>query len=208
MTNRALADIITARRSIREYNSCPLELETVRSIIATASHAPSNNNRQGWKFFIISDRETLNRISRSVEMKLSECKTRSGVLDEMMSGYSENFTLFRNAPVVIICCFVKPAKFNYRLFATDDENSHFTGELISVSLAMQNIMLLAAEQDIGTLIMTAPLVAADEIKEITGIPKRYSIAAFICMGHYDHKPVAPWHKSPDEIIEIYRPEEK
>jgi len=200
--NNTLSDIILRRRSIREFTAEEIDIDTVTSIIDIASHAPSNNNRQGWKFFVITDKSIIDKMSRMVEIKLKESKSGSESLNEFMEEYRGNFTVFKNAPVVVICCFMKPAKFNFKIFSIDDENRHFTGELISVSLAMQNIMLLSESVDIGTLVMTAPLVAAHEIKEAVNIPARYSIAAFICMGKYGSRPECPSHKKPEEIIII------
>ncbi|PKK91872.1 MAG: hypothetical protein CVV64_00135 [Candidatus Wallbacteria bacterium HGW-Wallbacteria-1] len=195
-----ISDLIRKRRSIRNFSGEPLQREELLEIIDIAVHAPSNNNRQGWKFFVLSTRERIEEVAVQVEQDLQQVNGKSAVIDEMMKDYSRNFTIFRNAPVILVCCFVKPAGFNFRIFETDDENRHFTGELISLSMAMQNILLLATSRDIGSLIMTAPLISARAIKKILAIPSKYTIAAFICLGRHDSITEPGSRKSGEEVV--------
>lgn len=200
--NLPLSEIIKGRRSIREFTSEAIDIETIQTIIDTASHAPSNNNRQGWLFVAVTDKHLIQTMCGLVTKKLSESKNKSQTLDDLMEDYQSHFTVFKNAPVILVCCHVKPARFSFRLFDTDEENRHFTGELISVSLAMQNILLVSESMGLGTLVMTAPLIAAREIKDLVKIPSKYTIAAFICMGRFKRKPDPPRHKPVTDILII------
>jgi hypothetical protein len=69
-------------------------------------------------------------------------------------------------------------------------------------------MLLSESMDIGTLIMTTPLIAAHEIKKAVNIPAKYSIAAFLCMGKYYQRPESPRHKKVEDILIIHSKQEK
>ena len=65
-----LEDIIQNRRSIRTFNNQPVDMMLVREIINIASHAPSNSNRQGWRFYAIKDKSTIEKIYSEVGNKL------------------------------------------------------------------------------------------------------------------------------------------
>jgi len=197
-----LSEIIKRRRSIRTFNSRPVDIDLVRQIIDLSSHAPSNHNRQGWKFYVVQDQKIIQKIGSRVTKKLDGIHRKSNVIDDHMKPYQKNFTHFENAPVFIACCFVKPNRFQSKVFDVDEENRHFTGELISLSLVMQNILLASESVGIGTLIMTAPLIAACDIKQILNIPNKYTIGAFICMGYYDERPEAPPHRPLDQILHM------
>ena len=43
-------DTIRKRRSIRKYDSRPVEDEKLNAVLEAASLAPTANNRQNWKF--------------------------------------------------------------------------------------------------------------------------------------------------------------
>lgn len=197
-----ITQIIKQRRSIRSFGPRALDIELVQAIIHTASHAPSNNNRQGWRFYLIPEADMRKDIQQAVLERLAEMETSSRTIADLMPAYQQNFLHFTNAAVVIACCFVKPNQFQFKLFPVDEENGHFSGELISLSLVIQNILLISESLNIGTLVMTAPLIAARDIKRILNIPPKYTIGAFVCMGYYDRKPEPPPHKTMAEIMEV------
>lgn len=197
-----LSEIIKRRRSIRTFNSQPVDIDLVKQIIDVSSHAASNNNRQGWQFYVVRDRKIIQKMCSRVVTKLEGIHQKSKVLDDHIKPYKNNFTHFENAPVVIACCFVKPNRFQFKVFNVDEENRHFTGELISLSLVMQNILLASESHGLGTLVMTAPLIAAHDIKQILNIPNKYTIGAFICLGYYDERPDPPPHRPLDQILHV------
>ena len=206
MTDRfeQLADVVRRRRSIREFNDQPVDIGQVRKIIDVATHAPSSNNRQGWRFHVVSDAETKSELARRIGRKIEQSQEKSRVIDDLMAAYKANFIHFETAPVVIVCCFVKPNRFALKAFDIDDENRHMTGELISLSLVIQNLLLLSEAAGLGTLVMTSPLIIAHDIRQILNIPNKFTIGAFVCMGHYDSvPPPPPPHRPIDQILHIH-----
>ena len=55
---------IITRRSVRLYNSKPIEIESINKIIQSAIWAPSGKNGQPWKFKIITEKNTIEEISQ------------------------------------------------------------------------------------------------------------------------------------------------
>jgi nitroreductase len=51
------------RRSIRKYKTIPVEREKVDEILKAAMYAPSANNQQAWCFYVITERDKLNKLS-------------------------------------------------------------------------------------------------------------------------------------------------
>ena len=47
---------IFTRRSIREYDSCPVEQEKLERILRAGMQAPSAMNRQPWEFLVVKIR--------------------------------------------------------------------------------------------------------------------------------------------------------
>jgi nitroreductase len=54
---------IYTRVSIRRYQNKPVEKELIREILRAAMQAPSAADQQPWEFFVITDRETLKKLS-------------------------------------------------------------------------------------------------------------------------------------------------
>jgi nitroreductase len=53
---------IFERRSIRKYSNKPIPDETVTELIRAGMYAPSAGNQQSWEFYIIKDKEKINKI--------------------------------------------------------------------------------------------------------------------------------------------------
>jgi len=62
--HRDMLEYIYRRRSIRKYHpDRPVEPEKVTELLRAAMAAPSANNRQGWRFIVVDDRETLDKLA-------------------------------------------------------------------------------------------------------------------------------------------------
>jgi nitroreductase len=75
-------------------------------------------------------------------------------------------------------------------------------ELISVSMAIQNLLLAAHAMGLGACCMTSPLIAYGEIKKILDIRPPFEIAALVPIGKYKKQPEPVARKKIDRIIEM------
>jgi nitroreductase len=57
-------DTIRNRRSIRKYTAQPVSQELVTRLLEAAMSAPSAGNEQPWEFIVITDRETMQAITK------------------------------------------------------------------------------------------------------------------------------------------------
>lgn len=53
------------RVSIRKYKEIPVEQEKVEKLLRAAMAAPSACNQQPWEYYVVTDREIINRLSES-----------------------------------------------------------------------------------------------------------------------------------------------
>ena len=56
---------IYTRVSIRKYQDKPVEKEKIRAILRAAMQAPSAVNQQPWEFYVVTDKEILNQLSKA-----------------------------------------------------------------------------------------------------------------------------------------------
>ncbi|MBK7845056.1 MAG: nitroreductase family protein [Bdellovibrionales bacterium] len=69
---------MSARRTIREFSSEPIDRMTVLNAIKTAGTAPSGANRQPWYFALITSQDMKEKIRESAEKVEQEFYTKSG----------------------------------------------------------------------------------------------------------------------------------
>ncbi|MBR2216259.1 MAG: nitroreductase family protein [Selenomonadaceae bacterium] len=56
-------NVIFTRTSVRSYESRPVEEEKIEKILRAAMAAPSAVNQQPWEFYVVTDKDTLQKLS-------------------------------------------------------------------------------------------------------------------------------------------------
>ena len=56
-------DCILTRRSIRKYSETPVSEEQIETLLKAAVAAPSARNSQPWHFYIVTNREMLDKLA-------------------------------------------------------------------------------------------------------------------------------------------------
>lgn len=206
MQNKKIIEIIKSRRSIRQFKSKPVNEHTIRALIDAARYAPSNSNRQPWKFLVVTSLALKNRMASET---IKEWKKRVSVLDEDIRGdierYGSNFGFFVKAPVVIVALYKKPSLIAEKIAGKRNNNKAcFSGEVVSTSMAVQNLLLMAQALGLGACVMTGPLIAEDKIKKMLKVASHHNICCIIPVGWPVKLPLAVPRKSVNEITEFIR----
>ena len=174
-----LIQLIKQRRSIRRFLDKPIDREVIEEIIQAGRYAPSDRNRQPWRFIIISNREYIRGLSEKVRGELKkllrkkinipkELKEKENKILLAAAAYAKEDHIFFDAPVLI-------------LILTDDKL--FSTE--SSACCAQNMMLAAHSLGIGSCwIGLANVLNLNKkyLRDI-GVPEGYHIAAAIIFGY-------------------------
>ena len=203
-----LEDAIRLRRSIRRYAADKPARALIERLLEMAVHAPSASNKQPWRFFVVDERATIERMAQAVESAVAHIaghiEPRFG---DAFRAYGDYFVRFREAPVVIVPAFRELVVLSNLVdAATSAEDREairvmeFNSGLISTSLALQNLMLYAHSIGLGSSCMTGPLVAAAEIRRLLGIPESWHIAACVPVGYPAEAPQPVARKSVETVV--------
>ncbi|MFH1824685.1 MAG: nitroreductase family protein [Candidatus Firestonebacteria bacterium] len=79
---------IKKRRSIRKFESKPIEENKLREILEAGRLSPSANNKQDWKFIVVNEKNTINKLAKA----------------------ANNQTFIASAPVIIVACSINPTR--------------------------------------------------------------------------------------------------
>ena len=179
-----LYEAIKGRRSIRKYKQTPVPRQVLEKVFDVALWAPSGMNRQNWKFYVVTGerREELVRIcSRSIRHLEPELRQRFADKPKIVDATIRFFQRLGNAPVVI-CAYMEPT-------AMDDTVSYQ-----NVAAAIQNLLLVAYAEDLGSCWMTGPVFVAEEINRFLAVAD-LTLVAVIPVGYPDEAPPAPPRRS-------------
>lgn len=113
-----LLEILKGRRSVRTFTQAPVPDEEIQLLLEAARFAPSNSNRQAWKFLIVKTSDVKKKMATAVNEKALEIRGKLAEPDLIQSfdSYSQYLTFFQHAPVVIVVLYKKSSSFLENLF--------------------------------------------------------------------------------------------
>ncbi len=158
----ALLDLIRKRRSIRRFLDRPVERDKIMMCLEAARLAPSACNSQPWKFIVVDDGETRNRL----------CHTAFG-------GVYSISSFARKAPIIVAIVSEKD-KFIARVGALLRGTRYY---LIDIGIAGEHFVLQAEELGLGTCWIGWFNEGA--VKSVLGVPKDKKIDVLLAVGYPD-----------------------
>jgi nitroreductase len=176
-------------------------------LIEAAVTAPSASNKQPWRFLIITNRGTIAELGDAVRAAVHRIAQHIEPDSEpSFRAYGDYFTRFESAPVVIAVLFRGLTVLSHLVddgLSNEDraciQRMERDSGLIGAAMAMQNLLLMAADTGLGASGMTGPLVANESIRRILDISPSWELAAMIPVGFAAEEP-APVERKPAERV--------
>ncbi|MCS7120401.1 MAG: nitroreductase family protein [Nitrososphaerota archaeon] len=194
-------ELIKTRRSVRRYTEKDVDLKFLSKVFEAARWAPSAHNSQPWRFIIINDSMIKRRLAESMAMEWDKALMRDGVPYEIRrSLIKDSIARFTAAPVLIIACITMSGMDHY----PDEERKRCEHIMATQSLgaAIQNILLLAHSEGLGSCWYCAPLFSQDTVRKVLGIPPDVEPQAVITIGYPAEWPTPPTRKKLEEFVFI------
>jgi len=185
-------EVVRSRRSVRKFRDIPVPEEDLRRILDAARMAPTSGNQQPWKFLVVRDRVTLDRIKEScIQRGMEAREARQGsVTPEQAEAVRQYFSDYLSAPVYVVVL-------------TDDESRYPTYNHWDGPLAAGYLMLAARALGYGTVFATDS-VPEEVTRDVLGIPDRYTRVCFTPIGVPEAWPDSPEKKPLDEFLVMER----
>ena len=184
--------VVNKRKSVREFQSRPVEKEKLLRILEAGLKAPSNNHLRQWEFILIKDAEQRKKVAELVAK--AKNITNETELEKTLDNWADELQkeMYRKAlpvqekmlvssPELLIVCFRlrKPLK--------ECETLYDLNDLASVWMCIENILLaMTAEGLYG--VTSVPRETAS-LKKVLGIPEGYDVAAAIPIGYPENYPI-------------------
>lgn len=199
MSPETLLELLRSRRSVRAFTDRPVDRATLDRLIEAAQWAPSNHNRQGWKFIIFQDRgqiaDLAARVGESLERALASANRLVAAQGQELLHFG---TLFANAPVAILALHKKSPAIGRALLGQAGRT--LSAEALSTAMGVQNMLLAAHAMGLGACVMTAPLLAG-EVWQAADLPAGFEPTCLVAAGYPAGQPTPPRRKAIDHIVE-------
>lgn len=170
---RDLFDVLWRQRACRSFRDESVPDELVATALEAATHAPSAENSQPWRFVVLRDgarRAALGELTRGLwdggARGAVEARMDAALLADVDRGARGGVA---SAPVLVVVC----AK-------TDLVDRGALGA--SIFPAVQNLLLAAAALGLGSALTTLPTIRSDELSELLGLPAGVVPMAVVPLG--------------------------
>lgn len=187
-------DAIRKRRAVRSYTDRPIEDATLDRLLRLALSAPTGSGSQAWSLMLVRDPEKRLALANLVidggARYFSIMRPRKeGVSEEEHAQWGKDYaeqilSSYRVAPAWVIGLVVPRDNYPAQMAeggATDD--------LISVAFAIENLMIAARDEGIGTVPTTAfQRFEKDKLREIFGMPPEVDPAILTPLGYPESFP--------------------
>jgi nitroreductase len=205
-----MLDWLRSRRSVRTFRAEPLGREVLERVMLAATTAPSNTNRQPWRFAVVTSERQRRALSTAVRERAEEMKAliRRGHHAEDFGNYGDFF----HEPLESAAAIVVPQYREYPdLIANllesggaDPKSFHtasaMQAELCSTSAACMALLLQSHAEGLGACWMAGPMVAKDRIGALLDIREPWRMVGAIALGWPAEAPQTQPRKGLDRVV--------
>ncbi|MGZ6539884.1 MAG: nitroreductase family protein [Bacteroidia bacterium] len=179
--------VIYERRAIRKFKDKGVDRELIEQLLEAARMAPSAMNRQPWKFYVLTKKETIQSFSKEITKTTKAGILKTGLkevvktlvhpgnfhLKDGLQFFKSEDPIFHGAPVVI--------------FITSPKNNEWAG--LDIGMCSQNIMLAAKSLGLDSCpVGLAKFVEQSAVYDQLKAPNSEQVNLAIVIGYGDETP--------------------
>ncbi len=192
-----LYEAIEKRRTIRDFEDKPVDMEIIKKIIAAGLKAPTNNHLREWEFVIVNDKKERSKVLNLTDMtSYDECEKMMdsfGMTDSDQRGMyhiamPKQFSMLYNSGCLILPFF----KLREPLLQPTCLSS--LNEFASIWLCIENMLLAAAAEGIFGVTRIPMTEELEHIKKVVNHPDNYAMPCYIALGYPSKNAKVPVQK--------------
>jgi nitroreductase len=193
-------EAVNTRRTVRRFQSKPVEEKKIRRVLEAGYKAPSNAHLKYWEFILMKDPENRRKAladamgARNLDdpdeiEKLVESFEEKELKKVYRKSLTVQLTMMLEAPEVLLVCYKMPKKLE------EVERMFDLNNLASVWMCIENIVLAMATE--GLFGCTYTPYKTENLKRFLGIPSDYEVAVVLPFGY----PLSQPQKQPDVLMD-------
>ncbi len=202
----AFQQLTSTRRSVRVYEERPVPRELTRALLDLASRAPSNFNRQPWRF-VVADTpawcDAVNRLIRRAVERVEQSDTSDELFHVLNHVKTWLYPLETSAVLVLAFYKPSPEHLDEQLSTILESGgvAHYNPNLLSLGMAIQNLLLAAHAHGLSACMHSGPLpFLRGQINRLLRLPPQLQLAGLISLGYPAEIPKVPARRDLDRMV--------
>jgi len=179
------ADVLAARRTVREFTAAPVDPAAVRRAIAAALTAPAPHHSTPWRFAVLESPEARTRLLDDMLAAWVTDLRGDGFTPEQIDRRTRRGEPLRRAPLLIVPCLHAEAAHTY----PDQRRNASEREMFVVAMgaAVQNLLVALAVEGLGSCWVSSTMFCRETARAALGLPGDWDPMGAVGVGH----PAAP-----------------
>lgn len=200
--NKEFYIVLKERRSVRRYQKKRVSKGLIHRLIRAGTWAPSAHNEQPWRFVVIQSATTKRLLAETMATAFRRDLERDGRLSaEVETRIASSVERFGSAPLLLLACLTIKSLDVYPDGVR--QQAEYVMGVQSVAATIQNILLAAHAEGLGSCWHCAPLFCPTEVRGVLGLPDEFQPQALITIGVAAESPTPPPRHPPGQVT-LYR----
>ena len=175
------ADVLAARRTVRDFTAEPVSPEPVRRAIAAALTAPAPHHSVPWRFAVVESAVAKAALLDGMLAAWTDDLHGDGFTGEQIARRVRRGEPLRRAPLIIVPCLVTEAAHAY----PDDRRATAEQAMFTVAMgaAVQNLLVALAVEGLGSCWVSSTLFCQHRAAASLGLPADWQPMGAVGVGH-------------------------
>lgn len=196
-----LYEVLERRRTYRDYSDREVSDEVLKRVIDAAFKAPTNDHLRQFEFVVVRGRENIARVIAPLVKNMAMFRELVFEVDD--SGDEDKMEMFADAlpkqqkmlmeSGLLILPFFRQKQTPLLRPVEQSSLNYFA----SAWCALENMLLTATSEGLGTVFHIPVNDEAEKIKKIVGAPDDYEFICLLTMGYPAEKAFLPEQKKID-----------
>ena len=206
MTGRAatVPAFLEARRSIRAFTDEPVARDALDGLVEAACIAPAPHHSRPWRFVVVDSDAAKRDLAAGMGERWRTDLRADGMaparVDELVAASHEKL---EDAPALVLGCLTWDGLDRYPDPAR--QRAEWGMALLSLGAAVENLMVAAADADLASCWVAAPIFCPEAARDALGLPEVWLPHALVLVGHPDPAYVGrPRPPVPIDELRAYR----
>jgi coenzyme F420-0:L-glutamate ligase/coenzyme F420-1:gamma-L-glutamate ligase len=179
------ADVLAARRTVRDFTGDPVDPAAVRRAVAAAVTAPAPHHSTPWRFVVLESAQARTALLDGMLAAWISDLRGDGFTEEQIARRVRRGEPLRRAPLLIVPCLHAEAAHRY----PDDRRNAAEREMFVVAMgaAVQNLLVALAVEGLGSCWVSSTMFCRPVVTQLLGLPAGWEPMGAVGVGH----PAAP-----------------